>query len=62
MASFTDGARLFTILEELGLKGVVAKRSASPYRSRRRSEWLKVKCQSWLEKNRDRWKIFAANE
>lgn len=58
VAPFTDGARLFAIMEELGLEGVVAKRSASAYRSGRRREWLKVKCSSWLEANASRWQLF----
>ena len=33
VAPHPDGARLFTTMDELGLEGVVAKRSASPYRS-----------------------------
>ena len=58
VAPFTDGARLFTTMDELGLEGVVAKRAASPYRSGRRGEWVKVKCQSWLEAHREQWRVF----
>lgn len=59
VAPQADGERLFTMLDELGLEGVVAKRSSSVYRSGRRGEWLKVKCPRWLAANRERWSVFA---
>lgn len=58
VAPHRDGARLFTTVDELGLEGVVSKRAAAPYRSGRRGEWVKVKCQRWLEANRERWRVF----
>lgn len=54
-----DGAGLFALMEELRLEGVVAKRAQAPYRSGRRKEWVKVKCQSWLKANRHRWRAFV---
>src|SRR5262252_5645802 len=29
-----------------------------PYRSGARCDWIKVKCPSWRERNRDRWLLF----
>ena len=57
-----DGAALFALIEELRLEGVIAKRVQAPYRSGRRKEWVKVKCQSWLEANRERWRAFARSD
>lgn len=53
-----DGEALFALMEQLRLEGVVAKRANCPYRSGRRKEWMKVKCQSWLAANRGRWRSF----
>ena len=56
---FNDGERLLTTAERLGLEGVVSKRRSEPYRSGRQSCWMKVKCEAWREKNRERWRLFA---
>lgn len=55
---FEDGGPLLATMDGLGLEGVVPKRYDAPYRSGRRKEWIKVKFQSWLEANRERWKAF----
>ncbi len=39
-----DGETFFRVACELGLEGIVAKHGAKPYRSGKRSEWLKIKC------------------
>jgi bifunctional non-homologous end joining protein LigD len=56
---FDDGERLLTIAEKLGLEGVVSKRRSEPYRSGRQPCWTKVKCPTWREKNRERWRLFV---
>jgi bifunctional non-homologous end joining protein LigD len=38
------GEALFAEVERRGLEGLVAKKKASPYRSGRSSDWLKVRC------------------
>lgn len=40
---------------KLGLEGIVSKRTNSPYRSGRSSDWLKIKCPAWRDANRDRY-------
>ena len=50
-----DGAKLLSACESLGFEGIVSKREDQPYRSGRRSDWLKVKCDSWHEANRERF-------
>ena len=44
--------------DRLGLEGIVSKRHDAPYRSGRQSEWIKVKCQTWREANKERWRLF----
>ena len=39
----TDGTQLYTLIENAGLEGIVAKRADAPYRAGRTSAWLKVK-------------------
>jgi len=39
-----DGETFFRVACELGLEGVIAKHRARPYRSGKRTEWLKIKC------------------
>jgi len=52
--SFYDGERLLAECGKRGLEGVVAKHKASVYRSGRTTSWIKVKCPTWREANRDR--------
>jgi bifunctional non-homologous end joining protein LigD len=38
-----DGETLYAQVERMGLEGIMAKKADSPYRSRRSSEWLKIR-------------------
>ena len=38
-----DGETLYAQVERMGLEGIMAKQAASPYRSRRSAEWLKIR-------------------
>jgi ATP-dependent DNA ligase len=50
-----DGATVLEHACKLGLEGIVSKRADAPYRSGKRPEWVKTKCDAWREANRDRW-------
>lgn len=50
-----DGATVLAHACKLGLEGIVSKRADSRYRSGRRPEWVKVKCEAWKVANRDRF-------
>lgn len=39
------------------LEGVVSKRRDFPDRSGH-ADWIKVKCLTWREENKDRWELF----
>jgi ATP-dependent DNA ligase len=41
----------------MGLEGIVSKRRDFPYRSGA-ADWVKVKCLTWREANKDRWELF----
>jgi ATP-dependent DNA ligase len=41
------------------LEGVVAKHRAGIYRSGRSTGWIKVKCATWKEANRNRGELFG---
>ena len=56
--TFADGQALLRAAEEHRLEGVVSKRRAAPYRSGPTRDWQKVKTQAWLERNRERWRLF----
>ena len=56
--SLDDGLELLVAADRLGLEGVVSKRRDAPYRSGKQSEWIKVKCQTWREANKERWRLF----
>ena len=58
VAGFVDGEALFRTMDELGLEGVVSKKTESKYRSGRSRDWVKVKTPTWRERNKDRWKLF----
>jgi bifunctional non-homologous end joining protein LigD len=49
--NFTDGIKLLAAAEHMGLEGVVSKRRDAPYRSGRRSDWIRVKCPAWRAAN-----------
>jgi ATP-dependent DNA ligase len=42
----------------LGLEGVVSKRRDAPYRSGKQCDLLKVKCATWRDANKERWRLF----
>ena len=50
-----EGAVVLEHVCKLGLEGIVSKRADAPYRSGRRTEWIKTKCAAWREANRDRF-------
>jgi bifunctional non-homologous end joining protein LigD len=50
-----DGALILEHVCRLDLEGLVSKRADSPYRSGKRSEWIKAKCPAWRAANRDRF-------
>ena len=41
----------------MGLEGIISKRRDLPYRSGA-ADWVKVKCLSWREANKDRGELF----
>jgi ATP-dependent DNA ligase len=41
----------------MGLEGIVSKRRNFPYRSGA-ADWIKVKCLTWREANKDRHELF----
>jgi bifunctional non-homologous end joining protein LigD len=51
---FPDPVKLLTVVERLGLKGVVSKRRLSSYASGTKCGWIEVKSTSWREANKDR--------
>jgi bifunctional non-homologous end joining protein LigD len=55
---FTNGLDLFAECEERGLEGVIAKHINSIYRSGPSSAWIKVKCPTWGEANKNRADVF----
>jgi bifunctional non-homologous end joining protein LigD len=54
---FDDGVALLASAERMGLEGVVSKRRDAPYRSGP-GDWIKVKCTTWREQNKDRHELF----
>jgi bifunctional non-homologous end joining protein LigD len=57
--TFEDGGRLLEECGARGLEGVVAKHRAGIYRSGRSTGWIKVKCPTWKEANRNRGELFG---
>jgi bifunctional non-homologous end joining protein LigD len=55
--TFDDGAKLLASCEQMGLEGIVSKRRDFPYRSGP-ADWIKVKCLTWREANKDRHELF----
>ena len=55
---FTDGAALLAECEMRGFEGVIAKHVNGVYRSGRSSSWIKVKCSTWREANKNRGELF----
>jgi len=56
---FADGERLLGECDKRGLEGVVAKHKNGIYRSGRSTGWIKVKCPTWQEANRNRGALFG---
>jgi len=56
---FTNGLGLLAECEQRGLEGVVAKHINSVYRSGPSTAWIKVKCPTWREANKNRADLFA---
>jgi bifunctional non-homologous end joining protein LigD len=55
---FTNGLDLFAECEARALEGVIAKHINSVYRSGPSSAWIKVKCPTWREANKNRADVF----
>jgi bifunctional non-homologous end joining protein LigD len=55
--TFGDGYKLLAFCEQMGLEGIVSKRRDFPYRSGT-ADWVKVKCLTWREANKDRRELF----
>jgi bifunctional non-homologous end joining protein LigD len=55
--TFDEGGKLLASCERMGLEGIVSKRRDFPYRSGQ-ADWIKVKCLTWREANKDRWELF----
>lgn len=53
-----DGAAVLEGACKLGLEGIVSKRVNAPYRSGKRPEWIKTKCEGWRKADRERWRQF----
>jgi bifunctional non-homologous end joining protein LigD len=56
--SFDDDLELLAAADRLGLEGIVSKRCDAPYRSGKQCGWVKVKCETWREANKERWRLF----
>jgi bifunctional non-homologous end joining protein LigD len=56
--SFDDGIELLKAANRMKLEGIVSKRRDGPYRSGKQCDWVKVKCVTWREANRERWRLF----
>jgi bifunctional non-homologous end joining protein LigD len=59
--TFTDGVKLLASCEQMGLEGIVSKRKDFPYRSGN-ADWIKVKCLTWREANKDRPELFKRDK
>jgi bifunctional non-homologous end joining protein LigD len=55
--TFDDGAKHLASCEQMGLEGIVSKRRDFPYRSGP-ADWIKVKCLTWREANKNRHELF----
>jgi bifunctional non-homologous end joining protein LigD len=56
--SFDDGVELLKAADRMRLEGIVSKRCDAPYRSGKQCGWIKIKCATWREANRERWRLF----
>ena len=55
--SFDDGLELLKAADRMRLEGIVSKRRDAPYRSGKQCGWVKVKCQTWREASKERWRL-----
>jgi bifunctional non-homologous end joining protein LigD len=58
---FTDAKKLLAACDAHQLEGIVSKKTDAPYRSGK-GNWIKVKCRSWREANRDRGDLFQPHK
>jgi bifunctional non-homologous end joining protein LigD len=56
--SFDDGLMLIPEADRFGLEGIVSKRRDAPYRSGKQCGWIRIKCATWREANKERWRLF----
>ena len=56
--SFDDGFELLKAADRMRLEGIVSKRRDAPYRSGKQSDWIKTKCATWRQANKERWRLF----
>jgi bifunctional non-homologous end joining protein LigD len=56
--AFPDGSTFLKAADRMDLEGIVSKKASAPYRSGSKCDWIKVKCPSWREANRERWRLF----
>jgi len=56
--SFNDGIELLKAADHMKLEGIVSKRRDAPCRSGKQSDWIKIKCQTWREANKECWRLF----
>jgi bifunctional non-homologous end joining protein LigD len=59
---FTNGSGLLAECETRGLEGVIGKHINSVYRSGPSTSWIKVKCATWREANKNRGELFKKNK
>jgi bifunctional non-homologous end joining protein LigD len=57
--SFDDGIALLKASDHMRLEGIVSKRRDAPYRAGKQCGWVKVKCATSREANRERWRSSA---
>ena len=56
--NFDDGLDLLKAADRMNLEGIVSKRSDAPYRAGKQCGWVKVKCATWREANKERRRLF----
>jgi bifunctional non-homologous end joining protein LigD len=56
--SFDDGIELLKAADRMKLEGIVSKRRDAPYRPGKQCDRIKVKCETWRNANKERWRLF----
>jgi bifunctional non-homologous end joining protein LigD len=56
--SFNYGLELLAVADRMHLEGIVSKRRDAPYPSGKQCGWAKVKCATWREAYKERWRLF----